>query len=93
VEGPVGPAAGEVVGGGVGVRVQWVVHAAVGPHRGHRDDAVVGLAQPANFRIKLKRLTGRGILDETEQGLFIRTRPNGESADGGSSPSLSARLL
>ena len=33
--------------GGVGSRVQRVVHAAVGPHRGHRDDAVVRLAQPA----------------------------------------------
>jgi hypothetical protein len=28
-----------------------------------------------NVRIKLKRLTGRGILDETEQGLFTRPRP------------------
>lgn len=25
------------------------VHTAVGPHRGHRDDAVVGLAQPAQL--------------------------------------------
>lgn len=45
-EGLVG-AAGQVVGGGVGSRVQRVAHAAVGPHRGHLDDAVVGLAQPA----------------------------------------------
>ncbi|WP_405846582.1 hypothetical protein [Streptomyces sp. NBC_01518] len=28
-----------------------------------------------NVRIKLKRLTGRGILDETEPGLFTRPRP------------------
>ncbi|MCX4580705.1 hypothetical protein OHB41_47840 [Streptomyces sp. NBC_01571] len=28
-----------------------------------------------NVRIKLKRLTGRGILDETEPGLFARPRP------------------
>ncbi|MFL6000011.1 MAG: hypothetical protein ACJ736_37975 [Streptomyces sp.] len=28
-----------------------------------------------NVRIKLKRLTGRKILDETEQGLFTRPRP------------------
>lgn len=46
-EGRVGAAAGEVVGGGVGSGVQRVVHTAVGPHRGHRDDAVVRLAQPA----------------------------------------------
>ncbi len=35
------------MGGGVGSRGQGVVHAAVGPHRGHRDDAAVRLAQPA----------------------------------------------
>ncbi|WP_326613497.1 hypothetical protein OIE62_05155 [Streptomyces scopuliridis] len=28
-----------------------------------------------NVRIKLKRLTGRGILAETEPGLFTRPRP------------------
>ncbi|WP_331728481.1 hypothetical protein [Streptomyces sp. NBC_01176] len=28
-----------------------------------------------NVRIKLKRLTGRGILDETEPELFARPRP------------------
>ncbi len=28
-----------------------------------------------NGRIKLKRLTRRGILDETEPGLFTRLRP------------------
>ena len=28
-----------------------------------------------NVRFKLKCLTGRGILDETDQGLFTRPRP------------------
>jgi len=30
---------------------------------------------PNNIRLKLKRLTDRGILIETEQGLFIQPRP------------------
>nr|WP_238845626.1 hypothetical protein [Nocardia terpenica] len=37
----------EVVCRGAGHRVQRVVDALVGPQRGHRDDAVVGLADPA----------------------------------------------
>src|SRR5437773_8946039 len=32
---------------GVRLSLQWIVDAFVGPHRGHRDDAVVGLAVAA----------------------------------------------
>lgn len=73
-----GPAAGEVVGRGVGVRVQGVVDAAVGPHRGHRDDAVVGLAQPAqplpaHVRGRGAVLAVPGVVDHNDPAV-VRSR-------------------
>lgn len=70
-EGRVGPAAGEVMGGGVRSRVQRVVHASVCPHRGHRDDAVVGLTQPAqplpaHVRGRRAVLTVPGVVDHDD---------------------------
>ncbi|NNN35581.1 hypothetical protein HLK59_35510 [Streptomyces sp. S3(2020)] len=46
-KGRIRAAAGEVMGGGVRSRVQRAKHTAVGPNCGHRDDAIVRLAQPA----------------------------------------------
>lgn len=68
-EGRVGPAAGEVMGGGVRLRVQRVVDPPVGPHRGHRDDPVVGLAQsaqplPAHVRGRGAVLAVPGVVDD-----------------------------
>ncbi|MEU2309393.1 hypothetical protein [Streptomyces misionensis] len=38
-------------------------------------DAEIAPSNINNVRLKLKRLAGRGILTETEQGLFTLPRP------------------
>lgn len=83
-EGGIGPAAGEVVGGGVGVRVQRVVDAAVGPHRGHRDDAVVGEPPVTGAATWAGRAALAQIPDRrrgTDRGRAHRRRPAWRGGD------------